>query len=259
MDQAVIISRTALLQSVSDAVRHGYRYYTTGTVPHTRASSWARKASRYYAVNLDRNRRARAKQRGEGAARLFFYEHAPGQLTWVLCCTVGDHPAHRLERLRDALEDRIVLFGYELVRLTRTGSANPSWTWRMTDETYCAMRAEVINLARRRDGLRMRQLVHVLYRTPGFAGLRRQVGKLVALLRREHSRRLGRAAGPLPLPARLHYVERTRVDTVPLNIWLSRVEKILRAAPTSDPVTGAMQAQVERSQVSEEHILMKPL
>ena len=258
MDQAVIISRTALLQAVSDVVRHGYRYYTTGTVTHARAAAWARKAARYYAVGLDRNRRARAKQRGEGCARLLFYEHAPGHLTWVLCCTAGDHPAHKLERLRDAHEDRIVLLGYELVRLTRAGAAKPSWTWRMTDDTYDAMRAEVINVARRRDGQRMRQLVHALYATPGFAGLRRQVGKLVALLRSEHSRRLGRAAGPLPLPGRLYYVERTRVDTVPLNVWLSRVEKILRAAPTTDLDIGEMRPQIEGSQVSEKRILTEP-
>jgi hypothetical protein len=234
MDQAVIISRTALLQSVSDAVRHGYRYYTTGSVSHTRASSWARKAARYYAVDLDRNRRARAKQRGEGCARLLFHEHAPGELTWVLCCTAGDHPAHKLERLRDAHDDRIVLFGCELVQQTRPGSAKPAWTWRMTADSYEAMRAEIISVARGRDSQRMRQLVHVLYGTPGFAGLRKQVGKLVALLRSERSRRLGRGAEPLSLPTRLHYVERTRVDTVPLNVWLSRLERILRAHASDD-------------------------
>lgn len=225
MTQSVILSRTAMLQSVSDAVRLGYYHYATGCVAADRAASWARKACRYYGVNLDRNRRARAKLAGEGRAFLHMHEDTPQELIWALCCTDGDHPAHRLEQLRDARSKPLTLFGYELVRMTRPGSSAPAWTWRFTRPVYNARRAEVVDAARRGDQMRVRQLVHSLYGVPGFAGLRRQTGKLVALLRSEWRR----ARGPnteLPyLPTRLYYVQRTRVDKVPLSVWLSLVQR----------------------------------
>jgi hypothetical protein len=225
MNQSVILSRTALMQSVSDAVRLGYHHYATGSVTADRAASWARKACRYYGVDLDRNRRARAKLAGEGRAFLFLHENAPQELVWALCCTDGDHPAHRLEQLRDARSEPITLSGYELVRMTRPGSAHPAWTWRFARPTYETRRAEVVDTARRGDPMRVRQLVHSLYAVPGFAGLRRQTGKLVALLRREWRRARGRDAELPYLPAKLFYVQRTRVDRVPLSVWLSLVQR----------------------------------
>ena len=78
----------------------------------------------YYAIDLDRNRRARAKQRGGGCAYLLLHEVSPAALLWVLLVTAGDHPAHKLEQLRDALNptQRLELFGYEFVRMTKAGA-----------------------------------------------------------------------------------------------------------------------------------------
>lgn len=225
MRQSVILGRTAVMQAVSDAVRIGYYHYTTGTVAADRAAAWARKADRYYAVNLDRNRRARAKVSGDGRAFLFMYEDTPQELVWTLCCTDGDHPAHRLEQLRDARSEPLTLFGYELVRMTRPGSAKPAWTWRFSRSAYEERRAEVTDAARRGDPTRVRQLVHGLYEVPGFAGLRQQTGKLIALLRKEWWRARGRSAVLPYLPSRLYYIQRIRVDKIPLSVWLSMVQR----------------------------------
>ena len=222
MSCSVIVHRTSLMQAVGDRVRTGYRLYCTGTVTADRAASWVRKASRYYAVDLDRSRRARAKQRGEGCAYLLLHEDVPGLLVWVLLVTAGDHPAHQLERLRDVLDpaQRLELFGYELVRLTKPGTCRPVWTWRMSALIYQALRTRVIDTVRRGDTRAVRQLVVSLYRSAGFYGVRSQVGRAVALLKAEWRRRRG--SEPLPhLPRILPYVRRLPIESVSLPVWLS--------------------------------------
>jgi hypothetical protein len=166
MQHVVIIHRLSLLQRAADLVRSGHYAHATGVVDAEKAMSWARKAERYYAVLLDRNRRARAKVRGEGSAYLLFHELEPGRLLWVLLVTDGDHPAHRLEHLQHALEptQRLELFGYELVRLTKEGIDRPVWTWRMSAQSYEALRMRVIDTVRRGDALAVRQLISSLYR-----------------------------------------------------------------------------------------------
>ncbi len=89
----------------------------------------------------------------------------------------------------------------------------------MTEETYRGARQRVIELVRKRDEHALRQLLHSLYRAPGFAGVRRQVGKAVALVRAERKR--GGLSCALPvLPAKLQYVARLKSESVPLTTWL---------------------------------------
>jgi hypothetical protein len=228
MAQLVITRRTAFQQAISDRVRNGCRFFVTGVVPADRAASWAHKAQRYYRVDLDRNARSRAKKSGEGCASLLMHEGEPGILTWILLVTgpMGAHPAYALEKLRDAWsDDRIQLFGYELVRLTRWGrtggkpASRPSWSWRMSHEDYESKRETVIDLVRRGDAPSLQRFVHSLFRTPGWAGCRKQVGSLCALIRTEAKRR-GRTAPAFP--PKLYFVSRLRVESMSLNAWVAQ-------------------------------------
>jgi hypothetical protein len=241
MQHVVILHRLSLLQRAADLVRSGHYQHVSGMVDADRAIAWAGKAERYYAVLLDRNRRSRAKARGEGSAYLLFHEAEAGRLLWLLLVTDGDHPAHRLERLRHALDpaQRLELFGYELVRLTKDGSDRPVWTWRMSAETYEALRICVIDTVRRGDTHTVRQLIVSLYRSAGFRGVRSQVGKTVALLRSEWKRRRGKE--PMPrLPRLLPYVQRLSIETVPLTVWLSANKRHTATADrTDDSAAGA--------------------
>ncbi|MFA7484163.1 MAG: hypothetical protein WC314_26950 [Vulcanimicrobiota bacterium] len=188
-----------------------------------------RKFARYYRIDLDRNRRARAKKAGEGCAVLLTWESSPGVLAWFLLVSPGDHPAHQLERLRDALDpqSRITLTGYELIRATRPGAAAPSWTWRMTASTYTDWRRRIIDMVRRGDGLTLRQAIVSLHRVPGFAGSRSQVKKCLTLLKAEWKRSRGSEALPA-LPKLLPYVRRVGSASVGLSAWLGCRQ---RAAP----------------------------
>lgn len=231
-DVPVLLHKSSLMQKIADYVRFGFVEYVTGFVRADRAAAFARKMTRYYRVDLgaDRNYRARSKAAREGCAILLLYAGAPGVLTWFVLVSPGPHPARLLERLKSALNrhERIFVKGdYELVRHTRSGSTRPSWSWKMTGETYRGVRQRVIACARKRDDYALRQLIYSLYQAPGFAIIRRQVGKTVALLRAEW-KRSGRRAGFPALPSRLPYVARLKAHSVPLSSWLRAQMVMLR-------------------------------
>ncbi len=238
-DPLVLSSRQTLMQRIADYIRTGYTHWTAGQLPVEHAPKLARKFARLYAVDLDRNRRFRAKQRGEANAVLLLYAGAANSalVRWVLMVTPGDHPAHQLEQLHDATtrNGRMHLCDYELVRLPKStpkqrtpvepvctetpedapphalervsGRATTVLTWRVREETYDTWRNRALSAARGNNPLAVQQLLTELYRTPGFSGIRRQVGKTVALLRREYRRRHGSMTG-LPKLPRLYYVTR---------------------------------------------------
>lgn len=228
-DPPVLLHKSTLMQRLADYVRSGFAEYICGIAPAGRAAAFARKFTRYYRVDLgaDRNYRARSKAAGEGCAILLLFAAAPSLLIWFLLVSPGPHPARLLENLKRALErdERIVVEGdYELIRYTRSGP-RPSFTWRMTEQTYRGVRNRVLECVRKNDDEALRQLIHSLYRAPGFAGTRRQVGKLVALLRAEW-RRAGRRRRLPTFPAKLPYVARLRSESIPLTSWLRSQSRI---------------------------------
>jgi hypothetical protein len=160
-----------------------------------------------------------------------------GRLLFVLLVTPGTHPARQLEALKSALDPshRLVVDQFELVRITRRGLHKPAYTWRLTRSAYEDTRSRVIDIIRRGSARDIRQLIVSLYRTPGFAGVRSQIGKCCALFRNEWKRV---RKGPCPaFPRKLFYVSRLRVVSVPLPVWLSG--QAMRAADLeADGITG---------------------
>lgn len=224
-DPPVLVHKSSLMQKLADYVRFGYTAYVDGTVRAHRAAAFVRKMATYYRVDLgaDRNYRARSKAAGHGCAILLLYAGAADALTWFLLVSPGPHPARSLERLKSALErdTRIVVHGdYELVRYTRAG-ARPSWTWRATEETCRGWRQRAIECVRKRDDRALRQMIFSLYGAPGFAGVRRQVGKTIALVRAEW-KRAGRSSDRLIFPTKLPYIARLKSESLPLTSWLRR-------------------------------------
>ena len=222
--------KTVFMQRIADYVRLGYRHYVLGEVPAGRAQALVDKLNRRYQVGQDRNQRARAKASGDGCAILLLYAppttsgkdagvpttrlHTPA-IHWALLVTPGAHPAHTLERLKDAWQrdQRLPLTGYELVQLSRKDSARASWTWRMTGDTYEAWRERVIDIARKRT-CSEHVLFADLYAAPGFSGIRSQVGRIVGLFRREWKRHRSEAFPKLP---HLFYAQRLPNRGTPLN------------------------------------------
>lgn len=212
----VYTSRTILMQRLADAVNHGYTHWIAGSVSLNRSQKLVKKFDMTYQIFADRNLRARRKRTGLGNARLLLWKNDETIRWWLLVTAPanGEHPAHSIEKLRNALErnGRIVIDGFELVRLPKNGSENTKWTWRMTETKYQSWRDSIIFTVRKGAPNALHQMLYQLWSSPGFAGIRSQVGKLAALYRAE-VQRSSRKDAPMP-PKRLPYVRRLRDDGV---------------------------------------------
>lgn len=215
------VFKAAFMQRIADHVRLGYTQWTSGTVGAERAQAIVKKFHQRYGTGLTRHQKAYARGQGQASAVLIMREAEPGLLHWMLMLTPGDNLAYDLERLRDATTayGRVAVTGYELVQLPRRGSKRSAWTWRMTTSTYDAWRERILRSARRHPDALTEQLAE-LARTPGFAGCRAQMRKLLQLARAESRRRLGTAATTVSYPARIGYVQRLSQSGITLTAWV---------------------------------------
>lgn len=225
-DPLVIRYKTLLMQRLLDQVRHGYHYHASGVVSTERAKALCEKFQARYEVFLNMNQRAYRKGLGKANARLMLADlDHDGSLHWFLMVTDGDHAAHKLEKLKDALVqgERVHVSGYELLKLPHSKAAGGGvrLTWRMTTESERQWRFTIRSAirSRRADDV-VAGLVRSLYQTPGFHTTRYQVGKLVAFLSAEWVRS-GRRIEALRLPGALPYVRRMADENFTLDDWLA--------------------------------------
>lgn len=218
------------MQRVADLVRTGHARYVAGSIPVTKAPYLANKLSRLYLTDLTRLEQSRRRARGNASARLLMWrqeKEAAEQISWLLLVTQGALPtgAER-EKWRDALDrrERIVVDGYELVRITKPCEPRPVWTWRYRREVERAWRESLIRAIRTRRDDELRQHIQNLWRSPGFAGVRQQVKKFGQLIRSEWQR--SRRTDRLPeIPVRIGYVRRLRDVGVSLSTVSNTTER----------------------------------
>lgn len=181
----VLTSKTVFLQRVQEAVGAGYRYYTHGTIAPEKASGLVRKFRDLYLVHLDKNARYRRKAEGQGNARLILRFNEDLAMDFFLLVSPGEHPAHQLEKLADVRKKPLTYRECELVLLTLKGRTKPSLTWRLSSETMDAWRQRLHLHTVHYNTLELFRDWYSLYRTPGFGGIRRQVGELISFWRKE--------------------------------------------------------------------------
>lgn len=209
----LVLSKTRFLQRVQEAVSDGYVYFTWGVVPILKAQNLARRFKDLYLVHIDKNARFRRKRAGLGNARLLltYCLDDPTALEFMLLVSNGEHPAHQLEKLKDARKAPVVYKELELVALTLKGRHRPCRTWRLSAAAMAGWRERLHLHTVRYDKVGLFGDWSSLYMTPGFAGIRRQVGELVSFWRgewRQHRRddpcpmrfREAREGGPPPRP-----------------------------------------------------------
>mgnify|MGYP007094537061 CR=1 FL=1 len=220
----LILDLVPAMQRHADYARRGYEYAVTGSVPADKALSLARKFDALYSTAESRHGRHRAKGRGIARVVLLLYappghevlrgpdsgmQLEPDMVGFTLMSTRGDSAVHHLERPFLITDDhtRLRIGDFELLRRTRVGQARPAWTWQMRRDVYQNWRERLLRSARG-DYTDTPQLLLVqLYRTPGFAGARSQVGHLVSWYRRcWRGNRGNRETFPPPPP--LYYVQR---------------------------------------------------
>lgn len=233
----VILSRTICMQRLMDAVSNGYTHYCAGTVSISRCTNLVKKLSLNYHVFVDRNERARRKRAGLGNAKLILLFRDGYVHWWLMVTSLGEgaHAAHSIEKLRDAtrIDGRIEFEGFELVRLpkksprkpaspTNTGkqsvkrkvTSSTTLTWRMNKHKYQAWRDSIIEGVRSTSTGALDLLIYKLWSSPGFSGIRSQIGNIAALYKNE-VKRASRKDAPA-LPKRLGYVRRLNTKGITL-------------------------------------------
>ena len=218
IDWFVFTKKAALMQRLADYVRTGHRWYVCGEIPPEKAGYLAAKFDALYGVGMTHMQQYRRRKAGQASFRLlmlhleysgdFLYPHN-SNLYWWLLRTDGELPPEaRKEKWRDALEDRITLTGYELVRYTRPGAAKPVWTWRMTEYAEQVCRARIrYAVCKGREDILQGVIYDKWHAAPGFAGIRKQVKKMRALILSDW-RRSGRKFPRPEIPTRIGYVRR---------------------------------------------------
>jgi hypothetical protein len=211
-DFFVFTKKTSFMQRIADLVRSGHTRYTMGTIAIGKAAHLADKFSSMYTVNLPRLQAGRRREKGEATARLLWWydENKPEILTWILLVTEGQLMLDGQEKWQDPLESkqRIHLTGYELVRINKPTEPKPVWTWRYDKQRLEDLRYEVVKAIRQRHDHDLERLIAMLWKSPGFAGIREQV-KAVGLLIKTDWKRIRKDGEIMPeLPKHLGYVQR---------------------------------------------------
>jgi len=199
-DPLVFTSKTNFLQRVQEAVGDGYKYWISGSLVPKKALTLARKFKAAYAVHVDKNERYRRKAAGLGNARLLLRWNEDQRIDFFLLVSEGLHPAKLAEKLNDASKAHLVYRELELVALTFRGRSKPSLTWRMRAETVEAWKQRLHLSTTHYNRKDLFNCWYSLYRTPGFAGVRQQVGALVTFWRAEWVRHRGKDRCPIAYP-----------------------------------------------------------
>lgn len=222
----VFTKKTAFMQRLADLVRSGHCTYVQGEIPLDKTAAFVSKMASRYPIDRTKMAASRARSDDKTTARLLLLhqEADPTHIVWVLLVLPGLDFDPVGEKWRNAMKDKITLTGYELVRMTRPEAKGPAWTWKYTKLQHDSLRDALLRVIRTRRDDELRQLIHSLWRTPGFAGARAQVKKFGELIKGEWSR--SRGSEPMPeIPSRLGFVQRLKDTTQPLSTLLAPHKK----------------------------------
>lgn len=209
--------RVTFMQRVQAAPGLGYTRWFVGRVDAEKWPKLETKFAQRYGTNLDKGTRYRRRRSGEVVALVYgFPVTGEKEIFYCLLASEGKGLLNELEKdMKQFEKDRVKVDGYELVHDGKT------WSWRMTQRTFSMWHNQIHRAAslppiRRRKGNdalgtydhHAEEIMDLLYSTPGFRLVRRQVGKLACYMREEF-KRLRPAGWPAPRPRTfLKYVQR---------------------------------------------------
>jgi hypothetical protein len=235
----IFTRKSPFLQACDDAARNNHRYMT-GLVDDEKFAELHAKMSRKYDLDLEKVAAYRLRKAGKATCRMLIYKlpHSysiendelglpvPNRFCqWVMFASEGTHPiGDEGDVWLDFAEDKLTTpGGLEMFRHTRPKdpanpkkkSAAPSWSWRFSADYYSALRNSAIASIKRREEWHLKLIIDEAKKTPGFAGVREQLKKLVALIKGEWVRTMGNAKQP-ELPTQFGYVRRITAKKVSL-------------------------------------------
>ena len=171
--------KTAAMQTIQNAARHGYTQVASGIVEADRLVDFVTRMEKK--LNLDRSRQAvfKDRQRGRVVAKLVIYPaqeeaHPTGFCWWLIATGLIEG-----ERLDDITKVHLSFRDeYELVRLNRKGQDKASWTWRLKADLLAYWFDRLHRAITQKNDGDLRQCIYSLKRMPGFSGIRKDRSKL---------------------------------------------------------------------------------
>lgn len=231
-DHFVFTKKTVYMQRIADLIGTGHIYYVQGIVAIEKAGFLAGKFDVRYEICQTKLQASRGRKAGKSSTRLLFLHPAAEatELEWVLV----HFPSETLdesEKWRSALQDRISVTGYELMRTTKPREPRPVWTWRYSRSRQEHLRNAIIQSIRERRDTDLEQLIHSIWRSPGFAGIREQVKKFGVLIKHEWKRTRKSSERMPDIPSRIGYVRRLKNVGMKLSTLRrnTSLEKIIEA------------------------------
>jgi len=208
--------KSAFMQRIADRVRGSDVQYIQGQMKLEKTPFLVDKLAKRYPLNLLKLTQVRHRKSGLGVYNWSgYFDEATGFVYWVLLYEAGN-TIDNSEPWRNPKLDPIKLTGYELVRLTREGANVPAWSWHYTSHQHRQLRDAIVTVIRGRRDNELHKLIHSIYRSPGFAGVRDQVKKMGVLIKSEWARSRSRAEVMPEMPKQIGFVR--RLEDVG-NVW----------------------------------------
>lgn len=197
------------MQRLSDLVRNGHIFYVTGEISKEKINTFSERMDQLYDVDQNAMAASRKRKSGQASFRLLLASlNNNEKFTFFLLHTEGKvSDLAKNEKWCNALQDKVNVTGYHLVRKSREGSKNPSWTWEYNKEQYHLLFDSVTTAIRRKSDKDLSFYISMIKKTQGFAGARVQAKKLLQLIKDEWKRHRGQDAMP-ELPSRIGYNRR---------------------------------------------------
>jgi hypothetical protein len=211
LNPVILTYKTAFMQRISDSVRRGYRRYIQGEIALEKVGAFAAKMDDLYGTSHSPTQSFRLRKSGLATGRLLLWvDQSIERVHWVLLVSDGELRAGGNEQWKNALDVRhaIKLTHYELVQLVKPLEPKPVLTWRYEKKVYEAWRIMLQDFVRKRQDDELKQLIHQLQRSAGFAGVRIQVKKLWQLVKGDWQRNRGKHEVMPEIPTRIGYVGR---------------------------------------------------
>ncbi len=203
----IFTKKAPWMQRVASIVGQGARHYIQGITKLEKTAFRCTDLHRRYKINSAKHHDLKARKINQPVARWFAWFDGQESVHWVMLIDFIDE-SNQAEIWRDATRDRIQLTGYELVRKTRLGAKDASWTWQYTRSQEHALRDQIVSAIRVRHDVELTQIIHVLARTIGFAGARQQAKKCFSLIRTEWKRTRSLSEVLPEIPKFIGYVQR---------------------------------------------------
>jgi hypothetical protein len=208
----IFTKKTAFMQRIADRIKKTSVQYIQGQTKLNKVAFKVVDLASRYPLNLSAMTQSRARKSGHGVYNwLGYFEEATGFVHWVVLYEAGK-TIDRSEAWRNPRLDPVKLTGYNLVRLARGGVGDalkqPSWTWRYTTRQHDDLRDAIASAVKGRRDLELKKLIHSIYRSPGFAGVRDQVKKMGELVKGDWKRYRSRSEVMPELPKQIGYVRR---------------------------------------------------